>query len=161
MKKFKIEIKWSLLLTGSMLLWMVLERLAGLHDEHIDKHQYITILYLVVPVFLYVFALRDKRKNFYGGKMTYKQGFISGIVVTFIVTLLSPLTQWIISYVITPDYFENVIEYALESGYHKNSADAETQFNFENYAVQSTVGSAVTGLIITSVVAFFTKTKSA
>jgi len=43
---------------------MFLEKLVGLHDQHIDKHQYITMLYSVVAISLYVFALLDKRKNF-------------------------------------------------------------------------------------------------
>jgi hypothetical protein len=63
------------------------------------------------------FALLDKRKNFYNGVMTYKQGFITGLIITAIVTIFSPLTQWIISNVITPDYFKNVIQYSVETGY--------------------------------------------
>ena len=74
------------------LIWMLLEKLAGLHDEHIDKHA------------IYVFSLLDKRKKFYKGAMTYKQGFISGLVITAIVTVLSPLSQYITPTIITPEY---------------------------------------------------------
>lgn len=160
MKNFKIEIKWAFIFIGSLLLWMFLERLVGLHDKHIDKHQYLTMLYSIVAIALYVFALLDKRKNFYNGFMTYKQGFITGLIITVIVTIFSPLTQWIISSVITPDYFENVIKYSVETGYHKSIADAEAQFNLKSYIVQSTVGALLMGIVTTAIVAIFTRKKS-
>jgi len=160
MKNFKIEIKWAFIFIGSLLLWMLLERLVGLHDKHIDKHQYLTMLYSIVAIVLYVFALLDKRKNFYNGLMTYKQGFLTGLIITVIVTIFSPLTQWIISSVITPDYFENVIQYSVETGYHKSIVDAEAQFNLKSYIIQSTVGALVMGIVTTAIVAIFTRKKS-
>jgi hypothetical protein len=161
MKSLKIEIKWAFIFIGSLLLWMLLERLAGLHDKHLDKHQYVTMLYSIVAISLYVFALLDKRKNFYNGVMTYKQGFITGLIITAIVTIFSPLTQWIISSVITPDYFKNVIQFSVETGYHKNIADAEAQFNLKSYIVQSTVGALIMGIVTAAIVAIFTRKKSA
>jgi len=160
MKNVKIEIKWAFIFISALLLWMFLERLVGLHDKHIDKHQYLTMLYSIVAIALYVFALLDKRKNVYNGFMTYKQGFITGLIITVIVTILSPLTQWIISSVITPDYFENVIRYSVETGYHKSIADAEAQFNLKSYIVQSTVGALLMGIVTTAIVAIFTRKKS-
>lgn len=160
MKNFKIEVKWAFIFIGSLLLWMLLERLVGLHDKHIDKHQYLTMLYSIVAIALYVLALLDKKKNFYKGLMTYKQGFITGLTITVIVTIFSPLTQWIISSVITPDYFKNVIQYSVETGYHKSVADAEAQFNLRNYIIQSTVGALIMGIVTTAIVAIFTRKKS-
>ena len=160
MKNFKIEVKWAFIFIGSLLLWMLLERLIGLHDKHIDKHQYLTMLYSIVAIALYVLAFLDKRKNFYKGLMTYKQGFITGLIITIIVTIFTPLTQWIISSVITPDYFKNVIQYSVETGYHKSVADAEAQFNLINYIIQSTIGALIMGIVTTATVAIFTRRKS-
>ena len=61
-----------------------------------------------------MFALRDKRDNFYQGRMTYKQGLITGLFITLFVTILSPLTQYITSVFITPHYFTNVVNYAVD-----------------------------------------------
>ncbi len=160
MKSFRIEIKWAFIFIGSLLLWMLLERLAGLHDKHIDKHQYLTMLYSIVAIALYVFALLDKRKNFYNGVMSYKQGFLAGMIITLIVTVFSPLSQWIISNVITPDYFENVIRYSVETGYHNSVADAEAQFNLKSYMLQSTVGALIMGAVTSAIVAIFTRKKA-
>lgn len=159
MKNFKIEVKWAFIFIGSLWLWMFLERLVGLHDTHIDKHQYLTMLYSIIAIAIYVFALLDKRKNFYNGVMSYKQGFTTGLIITVIVTICSPLTQWIISSVITPEYFENAIQYSVETGYHKSIAEAEAQFNLKTYIVQSTVGALVMGIVTTAIVAIFTRKK--
>lgn len=159
MKNYKIEVKWAFIFIGSILLWMLLERLVGLHDKHIDKHQYLTMLYSIVAIALYAFALLDKRKKYYNGAMTYKQGFVTGFIITVIVTIFSPLTQWIISSVITPDYFKNVIQYSVKTGYHKSLADAQAQFNLKNYIIQSTIGALIMGIVTTAIVAIFIRKK--
>jgi hypothetical protein len=158
--KYSIEIKWAFIFIVMSLLWMVLERAVGLHDVHLDKHLYLTNLFIIPAVWVYVLALKDKKNNFFGGKMNYKQGFISGLIITVIVALFSPFTQWIISTVITPHYFENVIKLSVETGYLKTVEEAEAQFNLSNYMKQSAIGALVMGLVTSAVVAFFVKTKS-
>jgi hypothetical protein len=116
MSRYKIELKWAIIFTLMMLLWMVMEKLAGLHDKHIDQHAIYTNFIAIPAIIVYVLTLLDKRKKFYGGFMTYGQGFISGLTITLIVTLFSPLTQYITSTIITPDYFTNTIEYVVHEG---------------------------------------------
>jgi hypothetical protein len=134
---------------------MALERIAGLHDEHIDKHQYITNLFAIPAILIYVIALRDKRNNFFGGKMSYKQGFISGLLITLIVAALSPVTQWIISTIITPNYFSNVIDYAVSTDYFETREAAEAHFNLSSYIIQSAIGALIMGVLTTAVAAIF------
>jgi glucan phosphoethanolaminetransferase (alkaline phosphatase superfamily) len=157
MDKFKIEIKWALIFIGAMLLWMVLERAVGLHDEHIDKQQYLTTLFAIPAIVIYVLALKDKRKNYYEGEMTYGQGFLSGLVITVIVALFSAPVQWIISTLITPNYFNNVIEYSVETGYYETREAAKANFNLSNYMLQSVIGALIMGVLTTAVVAIFTR----
>lgn len=38
MEKFAVEIRWALVFGAMSLLWMMLEKMAGLHDQHIAKH---------------------------------------------------------------------------------------------------------------------------
>lgn len=159
MQKIKIEIKWAFIFIVMSLLWMVLEKISGLHDQHIDYQMYLTNLYAIPAVIVFIMALKDKKKNFYHGQMNFKQGFISGLIITLIVTLFAPLTQWIISYVITPDYFLNVIKRSVEIGYYKTTQEAEANFNYKNYAMGSTIASFIMGILTSAVVAFFTRTK--
>ena len=160
MKKIRLEIKWALIFVLMSLLWMLLEKLVGLHDAHIDKHMYLTNLFAIPAIIIYVLALKDNKKKNYNGQMTYKQGFISGLIITAIVAFLSPLTQWITSTVITPEYFPNAIAYSLETGYHKSLEEAEAYFSLKNYIVQSVIGAIFMGVVTSAIVAFFVRTKS-
>ncbi len=137
---------------------MALERLAGLHDKHIDKHAIYTNFIAIPAIAIYVFALLDKRKNFYHGLMSYKQGFMTGLVITAIVTLFSPLTQYITSTFITPDYFSNAIRHVVAGG-KMTQAQAEQYFNLKSYIVQALIGTPVMGIVTTAIVAIFTRKK--
>lgn len=159
MKNRVIEIKWGVIFAISTLAWMVLEKSLGWHDEHIADHATYTNLFAIVAIALYVFALRDKKKNFYQGQISYKEAFISGVIVTIVVTILSPLTQYIISEIITPDYFSNVIAYAVESG-NATQEQAESSFNLQSYIIQASLGALVMGIVTSAVVAFFVRSKS-
>ncbi|WP_026951850.1 DUF4199 domain-containing protein [Algoriphagus mannitolivorans] len=159
MKDIKIEIKWGVLFILSGLIWMILEKSLGWHDVHIDKHATYTMLYAPIAIAIYVLALLDKNRNFYHGRMTYVQGFISGLIITLVVVILSPLSQYITSTCISPDYFANMIQYSVESGVLSQEA-AEANFTLMSYMIQAMVGAAVMGLITSAIVAIFTRSKS-
>lgn len=159
MRNRKIEIKWAFIFIAMTLLWMILEKVSGLHGKYIDYHPYLTNLYAIPAIWVYVLALKDKKRNDFGGIMTYKQGFISGMIITIIVALVSPLTQWIISYIISPEYFPNVIKRSVELGYYQTTAEAEFNFNYKNYAIQSTIAAMLMGLVTTAIVMIFLRTK--
>jgi hypothetical protein len=159
MKNITIEIKWALIFSGVVLLWMVLEKISGLHGKYIDYHLYLTNLFAIPAIWLIVLALKDKKKQFYSGQMSYKQGLISGIILSVIIALISPLTQWITSNIITPEYFPNVIKRSVELGYFNSTAEAEANFNYANYAKQGAVGALLMGIITTAIAMIFIKTK--
>jgi hypothetical protein len=159
LKKINTEIKWAIIFTIVTLLWMVLEKLTGLHGKYIDYHMYLTNLFAVPAIITMVMALKNKKKNFYNGFMTYKQGLIAGILISLFIAILSPLTQWITTYVIKPEYFPNVIKRSVELGYFKSTAEAEAQFNYKNYAVNSTIFSFVFGCVTSAVVMIFIRSK--
>ena len=156
--KYKIEFKWAILFVMMQILWMLCERLIGLHSEHIDKHPIYTNFVAIPSIAIYVFALLDKRKNHFQGTMTYKEGFITGVVITFIVTFFTPLTQLIVSKIITPEYIQNVIEYSVNKGL-MSTTEASNYFNLKNYIKQAVVGAPILGIFTTVIVALFTKKK--
>lgn len=160
MKNIKIEIKWAIIFSVVALLWMLLEKLSGLHGKYIDYHMYLTNLFAIPAIVTMVLALKDKKKNFYGEQMNYKQGLVSGIILSVFIALISPLTQWITSYVITPEYFPNVIKRSVELGYYKTTAEAEAQFNYQNYVIQGLIGALVMGIVTTAIAMLFIRTKS-
>ncbi len=156
MKKYNTEIKWGFIFTGVMLLWMVIERLMGWHSENIDQHVYMTNLFAIPAIAVYVFALIDKRKHDYLGSMTWMEGFKSGVFITLVAAILSPLAQLIIHTIITPDFFRNMIEYSVETA-NISRENAQATFNLSNYMLQSIIGTLFMGIITSAVVALFTK----
>lgn len=159
MKNLKIEIKWAIIFSLAILLWMLLEKLTGMHSTHIDKHEYVSNLFAIPAIWIYVLALKDKKKNFYNGHISYKQGIASGIVLSVFIALLCPLVQWIITYVITPEYFPNVIAHSLETGYYKTQEEAEAFFNFKSYVIFGAAWALFMGVITSLVVMLFLKNK--
>lgn len=156
MKKFAIEIKWGIIFTIIELVWVVFEKLMGWHDELIAMHATLTNFFAVLAILIYVLALLNKRKKFYNGKMTWSQGFISGLKIAIIIAILSPLSLYITTTVISTEYFPNAIEYAIESG-KMNPEKAEKSFSLNNYIIQNVIGAVVMGMITSAIVALFVK----
>jgi hypothetical protein len=159
MRKYAIEIKWGLIFVIIALLWMYFEKQMGWHGENIANHAMFTNFFAIIAILIYVFALRDKRKNNYGGYMTWKQGFISGLIITAVVTVFAPISQYITHVIISPEYFPNVIDYVVETG-HMTRHVAEGHFNMGSYIVQSTIFGIVVGAITSALVALFMRKKA-
>ncbi len=156
MNKFAIELKWAIIFAIAALAWLGLERLVGLHDAYIAQHASYTNLFAIVAIAVYYFALEDKRKNYYGGRMSWKQGFLSGLIISVIVAILSPLTMWIGSTLVAPDYFANAIDYAVRSKVSTRE-EAEQFFSYQNYALINAVSAILIGALTAAIVAIFTR----
>ena len=158
MNKIAIEIKWGIIFTVSGLAWMYLEKTLGWHDELISKHPIYTMLFSIVAILIFVFALKDKKKNYFQNQMDWKQGFLSGCIISLVVTLLSPLSQYITSVVISPNYFKNAIKFAVENN-RMTLEDAQAFFNLKSYIFQAAFGGLSMGIVTSAIVAFFMKSK--
>lgn len=158
MKKFKIEFKWSIIISFIYLAWMTLEKQLGFHDDKL-KWQILFNLLIVFPNFvLYYLALIDKKKNYYNGIMNWRQGFISGVVISFIIALLSPIIQFINHEFITPLFFEKMISLSVESK-RMTLEQAQNYFNLTAYIWQSISGGLSFGVVIGAIIAYFLKPK--
>lgn len=158
MQKNRIEIKWGLIFVVMGLVWMVLERLAGLHGPRIEYHPTFTNLVAIPSIVIYALGLREKRLKDYDGKVTYWQAFRASLIMTAVVTVLTPLSQYLTLEVITPHYFENAIAYAVENE-KMTQADAEAYFSFNNYLAQSMVFAPVAGIMTGAIVSIFAARK--
>lgn len=152
MKNRQLEIRWGIYFILMQLGWMFLEKSLGYHDARIAEHASFSMWVMVPSLLMYFFALHFKRVKDYGGKMTYKQGLISGLVVTAVVTVLTPLSQSITSLLISPEYFPNVIAYTVETGAETQEA-AEAYFNLKNYIMLSTLFAPAAGIVTSLIMA--------
>lgn len=159
MKKFTTELKWGAVFALVSLLWIAFEKAMGWHGERIEQHPVMTNLFGIIAILIYIFALLDKRKRDFGGRMTWMQGFVTGVIISVIIAILSPLTQWITHTYISPEYFNNIIAYSVKTKQYTNEVDARAVFNIEAYVLQSAVFSIVSGVITSAIVAIFVRKK--
>ena len=158
MKKYAIELKWGMIFVIVSLIWMYFEKFMGWHGENIASHAIYTNFFAIVALFIYVLALLDKRKNYYGGAMTWMQGFLTGLIISVVVAVLSPLSQYITHQWVTPEYFPNIIRYSVESG-KLSQEEAESYFNLGSYILQSAIFALIVGAVTSAVVAFLVRKK--
>ncbi|ALM08553.1 membrane protein [Sediminicola sp. YIK13] len=156
MKKYSTEIKWGVIFAISSLVWLYFEKAMGWHDELIAQQVIYTNLFALVAIVIFVLALKEKRKKDLGGKMSWKQGFISGIIISIVVAILTPLIQYIGNTWIAPNYFPNIINYMVETG-KMTEEGAKNYFNLKSYMVQGTFGALTMGVVTSAVVALFLK----
>ncbi len=159
MRQYATELRWALIFATTSLVWVTGEKLVGLHETaNIGKHAIYSGLFAIPAIAVYVFALLNKKKRDYQGTITYKQAFISGCIITLGVVLLSPLTQLITSYVISPEFFPNAIAYSIQHGMMPE-AEAREYFTLKNYLMQNVMYGAIVGVATSLIVAFFVKSK--
>ena len=88
--------------------------------------------------------------------MTFLQGLLSGLGITLVVVVLTPLSQYISHSLISPDYFPNIIQLTVNTG-KMTLQEAEAYFNLMNYTTQSVFFAAGMGIMTTVVVMIFMK----
>lgn len=159
MKKFKIEFKWAIYIIILFLAWMTIEKQLGFHNEKLKWQVFFGMLIVIPNFVLYYLALRDKKNNFYNGEMNWKQGFYSAMVISFIIVLFSPFTQFITYEFISPNFFDNMIALSVERG-KLTEEEAKSFFNLSASIWQSISSGLSFGVVLGAIVAYIIRTKN-
>lgn len=157
-KSIKLELKWAILFSVALLFWMFFERLLGWHDEKIADHYWLTLLFMPIAILLFYLGIKEKRRRFFNGKLTWLQGFLTGLKISLFVALLSPLANWLTHTYITPKYFENIINYSVTNELMTIEA-ANDYFNLSSYMWQSAFGALGLGIVTSAIVAMLLRRK--
>jgi len=88
--------------------------------------------------------------------MTFLQGLLSGMLITLVVVVLTPLSQFLSHGLISPAYFPNIIQLTVNSG-KMTLPEAEAYFNLMNYTKMSVFFATGMGILTTVVVMIFMK----
>ena len=156
MKKYKIELKWGIIFFLAGLIWMYIEKAMGWHGDKIEQHAIFTWIFAIVAFLLYYFALKEKRDDYYEGFMTWKQGFVSGMIISVIIAILSPVSQYIVHTIISPEYLDNLIAMGVEKG--KGTEEELAKFsNLKSYIIMSFFSAIVMGAVTSAIIALITK----
>ena len=65
MKKFEIELKWSVIYAISYLVWMFFERYLGFHSDKANTEPLFNLLFIPIAVILYALAIKEKKNKSY------------------------------------------------------------------------------------------------
>lgn len=158
MRKINIEIKWAVIFTIALLCWILFEKTMGWDNENISEHWWLTLLFGPFAILLYLLALREKRRIVFGESMTFLQGFISGVIISLFVALLSPLTEYIAYNILTPEYFNTIGESSVTNELMTKSR-MNNLLNINNYRWQSVFGLFWFGVVNSIIAAFFVRRK--
>ncbi|WP_291115726.1 DUF4199 domain-containing protein [Flavobacterium sp. UBA6135] len=158
MKKFTIEIKWSVVFTLAVIVWAILEKKLGYYDQKIASHASFSFLFALVAFAIYFFAIYNKKKHFFMGHMEWRQGFVSGCVLSVFITVLTPLSQYIIHTAIAPEFFDNYVIYIVKKEIMTEES-AHSYYNLTSYITQTVFFALSVGIVTAAIVSFFLKSK--
>ena len=159
MKKFAIEIKWAIISLIIFLAWMTLEKEMGYHDINIKWQPVFNLLFIFPTFILYVLALLEKKKKYYQDQMSWKQGIISAIIISFIIVFFSPVTQFIIHEFISPNFLENTINYTVIS--KKLTLAEAKEYTTLTSSIWKNISDGLSfGVVIGAIVAYLIQSKT-
>ena len=150
MNKYSSEIKWGIIFTIVAMGWMYFEKSMGWHGDHIDKLANYTLFFMPIAIMIYVLGIRERR-HLQNGIISWKEGFISGLIITLVVALLSPISQYIVHNIISPDYLSNLIKYTVDEGF-LTQEQAEVNFNLKSYMSQAFIRALGSGAFTSAIV---------
>ena len=156
MKKFTIEFTWAVIFTLASLLWTVLEKALGFHDEKIGSQLMFSMLFWLVTIPIYHFAIRDKQRNFYHGKANWTQLFLSGVVLSVFAALMCPLAVYITMNVVSPGFAKNASDYFITVK-KMTPEKAEMYVGYRSLVIQGVSSIISVGVIISALAALFNK----
>ena len=151
--KIRLELKWAAILFLVTMLWMFFEKMMGWHGENIAQHAIYTNIYDILFAMVFAAALHDKKSKT-EGSFSWKQGFTYCIYITVIIAAISPLTQTIIHKIISPEYFPNIISFAVDNDFLTQEA-AESNFNLNSYIIQNFIGTLILGAAVSLILPLF------
>lgn len=159
MNKIGIELKWAAIITTFTCVWAAMEKALGYHTDF-SNIIVTAFFYYILLTLLWAVAFIDKKKSLGKGAVwEFKNAFKFGLFLTGLLTILSPIAQYIIYQTISPDYFENIIQYQLAKG--KQTRESLELIHNLNFTIrQGVMNSLSLGVIFSALYAWVFKTKN-
>jgi hypothetical protein len=158
MKQFSIELKWAFNFFIASMLWMMLEKFLGYHDDKIQYQPIFSMLFGFVTLVIYIFALKDKKINFYHNQMNWREGFVSGLTLSLVIALFTTMIEYTKHHVISPYFLETMQKIIVEQN-KMTLENAENFFTFSNTLSQSIFYVISFGSVLAALISLVTKSK--
>ena len=153
----KIELRYSVLTSLLVLLWLILEYMTGLQDTYIAWHAVISLLLsVIIPAVTYRLALKEKIEEKFN-KLSFRQALLSGFLMTIFTSIFTVPVQWVFLKYVNPDFLESMIAYTV-SGRGARAEQAAMYLNHTSYIIESAIITLVIGLVLSIILAFRMRT---
>lgn len=153
MEKYRIEIKWALIFGAIYLIWMIIEKQLGFHSEKALQEPLFNLIFIPISFILFFLALREKKKVVFNNEIEWKQGFASGIVLSFLITIISTTVVYITFSLISPNFFETAINMS------KNKEVAQFNFNLPVFVKNNIFDKLSFSVVFAATISYMIKTK--
>ena len=121
----KNEFKWAVIMSLVLLVWLTVLKFLGLQEpEQIGLFVIVVNVYYVLLFGLYILAIRERRSR-QRGYISRRDGFLTGLLITLFLVVLSPLNMAIFYYLINPGFFKVMIEFNVSNGVAAQVAEAD------------------------------------
>ncbi|VXC25965.1 conserved membrane hypothetical protein [Flavobacterium sp. 9AF] len=130
----------------------------GWHNNKVLLEPLYNLLFLPISILLIGLALFDKKRNHFKNEMDWKKGFISGIILSVLITVLNPLVLYITHNYISPDFFNNAVNASVIEGLPLEKAKA--RYNLNTAISNSVFDKLSFGVVISAVISYFIRTKN-
>lgn len=151
------EFKTALLIALAGFAWAVIEYITGFHSSRIELHSVITWFAMIPVLFIYIWHYRQTKKHSHG-QLTFKKGFLSGMLVTGVSMPLSMIGFLLFYYLVNPGFFSAFIKYSVENKI-MTTDEAAAYFNIGSYLLQIAIGILIIGLLLSLILSFIFKSK--
>lgn len=160
MRNFSIEFKWASLATLAALVWMFIVKSLGFHElEKIRYEVGLQLLFNLGLVVFYWLGIRQKKKEFYNGVISWQRAFLSGLIICIMITFFFPLIQYITFNQVTPN-FMNILQEAMVTQTKMSLEDAQNYATFDIFLRNGITNNLSFGVVIVAIISYFIQTKN-
>jgi hypothetical protein len=128
----KLELKWVIIIFAVHIFWHILTRALGLYGDRSSYEELSLFVFAFVYALLMLLALLDLRSR-NKGYLNRRHGFSSGLFISFILVVLSPLMVAILAFGIQPDFFNIMISNSIANGEYLSYEAAASEYSYWNY----------------------------
>ncbi len=107
--RYKIELKWGLILGLCVSLWVMFEFLLGFHTTRMEYGVYSGYIASLIPLICLWYGVREVKKKF--PQMRFLQGFASGMCMVFFAALIVTSFFYVYNVYINPVWMDNGYRY--------------------------------------------------
>jgi len=139
-------IKWGLIISIVSFLWIILEKNLGYHTTLIAEKGNFSWLLIPLTLVLYYFAFREVKRKLSSEQSIILEYLKAGLTIGLITMVFAPISMWLMSTYISPEFFDNAIAEGVRVG--EDRTKLESEYNLRSFILRSGLAAIVLGIFL-------------